>query len=71
MDTSLKGHSLPTSYAEHQQLITMSKAKFDNCLVCSKPFTPDNVPDDALSWRETQISGTCTKCWNLMFSEYV
>jgi len=41
---------------------------YNHCHVCHNGFTPANVFTPA-GWRETQISGTCEKCFDELFTE--
>lgn len=39
--------------------------KYRLCLRCRKEFTEENVHSDS-GWRETQISGLCEDCFDLI-----
>jgi hypothetical protein len=41
---------------------------FPQCIECGEPFTHANV-HTALGWRETQLSGYCEDCFDLIFGE--
>lgn len=66
METSLKGHMLPTSQQEFaDNAIHMQHL---SCVFCRQPFTGDNVLTRA-GWKETQISGICESCFDQMFKD--
>lgn len=42
---------------------------FTQCVFCKQPFTNENVYSQ-MGWRETQISGSCEKCFDDICQEY-
>lgn len=63
MNTSLRGHQLPESQLDFEQI---KYPPYETCLDCHKPFSDKNV-QTPLGWRETQISGICESCFASIF----
>lgn len=68
MTPPLRGHPLPETLEEFNQLLAGDLIRFPNCYACKKPHTGKNNKT-TLDWRETQISGTCGACWTQMFAK--
>jgi len=68
MIPSIRGHYLPESYADFQQLVDLRIAKNQKCADCDRPFTSEIVKTPA-GWKETQISGFCEVCYNALFTD--
>ncbi len=67
MDTSLKGHYLPTTRAEFDTLDAEGRLKFPRCLCCGKSH--HDRCHTAAGWRESQISGFCEECFDSLFED--
>lgn len=66
MKTSIKGHLLPESAADFTELIRTGQAHKTACRMCGSEFGSGNCYSPQ-GWRETQISGTCEKCFDALF----
>jgi hypothetical protein len=63
-----KGKSLPESAADFEALREARGLTYAACLLCRQPFSPANT-HSALAWAETQISGMCEDCFDVLFAE--
>ena len=63
MTPSIKGGWLPESFEEFEQLRSRGRAKEARCFMCGEDFGPGNTRS-SWGWRETQISGTCERCFD-------
>lgn len=68
MIPSIRGHLLPETEADFQQLKDLRKAQYLACYTCTKPFTSETV-STAAGWKETQISGMCEICYDDLFKD--
>jgi len=68
MRTSLRGHQLPESEAEFNQLAAQGTLRYRVCQDCEVEFSPANT-FTRLGWAEGQISGVCEDCFNALFEE--
>lgn len=68
MIPSIKGGWLPESWTEFEQLRIARQARETRCFMCGEAFGPANTRTEA-GWRETQISGTCERCFDQLMAE--
>lgn len=66
MKQGLRGQSLPENEKDFQTLSALANARYLVCVFCKKPFSGENVTTRA-GWLETQISGSCEKCFDDLF----
>lgn len=68
MKRGLRGQFLPESFGDFEELKVTGYAGYRHCHYCHEDFYPSNVftPN---GWKETQISGSCEKCWDALFSD--
>jgi len=59
---------LPESPYEYLEADKQNRLLFRTCYCCGEPFSPDNT-HTAAGWRETQISGLCEDCFDLLVRE--
>ena len=69
MKRSLKGHDLPESWAEAQQLAYAGKLKYIRCCNCHALLHSRQAAYSTEGWRESQISGICEPCFDSTFAE--
>lgn len=69
MNRSIQGHLLPESTAEAELLAAQGLLKFTECVVCDLALHSWRAAYSTAGWRETQISGTCERCFDSMFKE--
>lgn len=67
MKDSLKGHPLPESEADYNELAIRGELKFKQCCFGNHPHL--GRTHTALGWAETQITGSCEDCFDAMFAE--
>jgi len=69
MIPSLKGGILPETHEEFEQLRVNARdqLKYIRCTDCGDGFCPTNVITSR-GWKETQISGMCENCFDLLFN---
>lgn len=60
------GRKLPETLQEFIDLCRDGKATFTRCFDCKRKFCPEIVYTSQ-GWAETQISGTCEECFDLLF----
>ena len=68
MKRGLQGQFLPESWEDFEELKTTVYALYDHCVHCKEDFFPSNVLTKA-GWVETQLSGSCEKCWDTLFAD--
>lgn len=69
MKESLKGHALPESWADAQQLAYTGKMTHIRCRTCQVLLHSEQAAYSTAGWRETQISGFCEPCFDSEFQE--
>ena len=58
----------PTNHIEYVLIVKNGMAKFRECIICKRPFSPANTFTKS-GWQETQISGFCEACFDELFEE--
>jgi hypothetical protein len=68
MKKGLKGNDLPESMEDFAKLVECGRVTYKACVFCHKDISWLNTKTPA-GWRESQISGSCEKCFDLITQE--